>query len=140
MAKTKQIPHVEVMSRKYAANKALLLVECNISADAYNVHVYNQAIAWIRANIWNCDDMVDALTEQPMFWAWWINQWNMREDAYIHEYLEYIISGDDFSDILHHGWVGIHNVNAINVNIQQPEWLQDAYNNIISQTFKTLHK
>jgi hypothetical protein len=33
MVKTKQIPHVEVMSRKYAANKALLLVECNISAD-----------------------------------------------------------------------------------------------------------
>jgi hypothetical protein len=140
MAKTKQIPHVEVMSRKYAANKALLLTECNVSLDAYNIYMYNQAIAWIRSNIWNDDAMVDALTEQALFWAWWINQWNMREDAFIHECLEYIISGDDFSDILHHGWVGIHVVTNINVQINQPEWLQDAYNNIISQTFKTLNR
>lgn len=140
MAKTKHIPHVEVMSRKYAANKAMLLVECNISQDAYNVHLYNQAIAWIRANVWNDDVMVDALTEQKEFWAWWINQWNMREDAFIHEYLEYIISDDNFSDILHHAWVSIHVVANINVELSQPDWLQEAYSSIISNAFKTIRK
>lgn len=140
MQKTKNIPHVEVMSRKYAANKELILNECHISTEAYNVHMYNVAIAWIRANIWNDADMVDALTEQKAFWQWWINQWNMREDAMIHDYLEYIISDDDWSDLLNKVWHDTHHVRSINVQVNQPEWLQQAYNQIISTAFKTLQK
>ena len=138
MQKTKQIPHVEVMSRKYAANKAVLLTECHISEDAYHVHVYNQAISWIRANVWNDDAMVDALTAQGDFWQWWVNQWNMREDAMIHEYLEYILSPDDWSDVLQKVWHDTHH--AVRLEIHQPDWLQQAYANIISHAFKTLRK
>lgn len=138
--KTKHLPHVEVMARKYQANKAILLQECHVSEDAYNLTIFNSAIAWIRANVWDDNDMVDALTNQPEFWAWWVNQWNMREDALIHEYLEYIISEDDWSDLLYPAWVNIHKVDCINLLVKQPDWIQDAYSKIIHQSIKAIRK
>lgn len=134
--KQKKLPQVAITKRKYADNKALLINACKIDADTYHILQHDAAIAWIRANIWDDDIAVNAITEQTLFWAWWVNQWNIREDALVYEYLPYLISADNWSKLLHTAWVNAHT--APDVPMSHNEWLDNIYDKVINKTIKKI--
>lgn len=114
-----------IMNRKFSANKSLIIEATGIPLGMYNRHVYDAARAWIMLMIWNDEELVQRMTEQPEFWAWWVNQWNQREDQFVTGYVEFFISSDNFSTFLSTQWLKIHEVEALKMEAPK-EVIQNA--------------
>ena len=138
----KHVAHVAVMQRKYLQNKADILEAIGLSEEAYHVLQFNTAIAWIRKEIWNDEDVVSYVTNQPLFWAWWVNQWNMREDAFLSDHLLlHLFAG--VSTILNRAdlrleWELLHHLNNINIKAS-PLWATKAFENFVNNLIKHQH-
>lgn len=103
------------MKAKYAQNKKCILQVLGMSEDAYNTLLYNTAISWVRKAVWKDEIIVQLLTKEEMFWEWFINHWNMREDAFIHKFLDWLISDGNHREFLRVNWEYIHELERINV-------------------------
>ncbi len=90
--KIKHVPHVKVLNKKYAQNKEYILAILEITEGDYHELQFETAERWIRASLWNADDIVSYLSSLPEFWAWFINLWNIRDDQFIHDQLDAIIN------------------------------------------------
>lgn len=140
---TKHLPHVRVMAKKYAQNKAEILAATHISEEAYNTLQFNNAIAWIRKAIWNDEEVVSAIINQPMFWPWWANQWNMRDDEFLHNHLELVlyvgVSSYMTAEELRSEWLLTHDVRNIEL-LPSPIWAKAAYDKVMNNFIKTSAK
>lgn len=129
-----------VMRQKYELNKRDILTMTFTSEEAYATLQFNTAIAWIRANIWPDEDLVSAMIEQKAFWLWWVNQWNIRDDEFLTDHIEYALykGCNEFlpTDELKQEWLLTHDVR--NIQIQATDSvMQAAYETMISTAIKT---
>ena len=141
MSKTKS--NVQIMHTKFALNKQMILERMFMSEEAYNVLQWNTAIAWVRENVWNDEDMVSAVITQPDFWTWWENQWNLCDEQFLIDHIEYVLYVG-CSDILDDEqfkteWLLTHSVKNIEV-MPHSAIMQRAYSNVLSKAFKTQTK
>lgn len=111
----KQLTKRGTMSAKYNSNKRIILDSTFTSEDAYSILQFNTAIEWIRYNVLNDEDVVNRILAHPDFKNWWLNQWNIREDAFIHDQLDYILSNLDFASYLKAEWLKVHQYDRIRV-------------------------
>lgn len=50
----------------------------------YGQFQYDQGLQYLKDNLLGGDDTwVDELSRSKIFWKWWINQWNMRDQQFI---------------------------------------------------------
>lgn len=127
------------MATKYVLNKQLILERGFISPEAYNVLQWNTAIAWLRVNVWNDEDLITAIITQPDFWAWWENQWNLRDEQFLTDHIEYVLyqgcseflTEDEFKQ----EWLLTHEVRNIEM-LPAKEVMRKAYNDVINKAMK----
>jgi hypothetical protein len=107
-----------VMKTKYELNKEQIMENIGVDSVQYNVFMNDVAMQWVRSRILNDEDVLNKITEQPDFWMWWINQWNLREDAFLRLYSYFTVPGG-FEKFLHPEWLKIHDISNINVLIPE---------------------
>lgn len=113
--KNKTMTRKEVMKTKYKLNKELILKATYTSEEAYHVFQFNTAVAWIRYYILNDDDLVNKVLSHPMFKNWWLNQWHIRDEAFVVDCIEFFISDDDWTDYLKDAWLRLHQPERIRI-------------------------
>lgn len=135
--------HAEVMQTKFILNKSLILDKTFTSEEAYHTLQWNTAIAWIRAVVWNDEDIVSALTNQPDFWKWWVNQWNLRDEQFLTDHIEYVLyvgcSNILDDEQFKQEWLLTHMVKKIEV-MPHSEIMQRAYADVVGKAFKNRAK
>lgn len=110
----KYLPHVAVMAKKYVQNREYILARLEISEAAYNTFQYNRAIDWLRASVWlKDDDLITFITSLPEFWTWYINHWNIIDDAFYHTNFDDFINPRFSEQALRQRWHMAHGVNSI---------------------------
>ena len=119
ISKTKT--HVQVMKTKYRLNKAQLIESCGITDEHYAEFMFETGIAWIKENLWNDERAISLISSSPVFWDWFSNEWNLRDDRFIMHYLNYVLSGQ-FSEILYAWWTASHEVRMIKGFPQGDKW------------------
>jgi hypothetical protein len=135
--KTKKMTRTLITKRVYADNKIIIMKQMDMDEQIYNQQVYDTAVAWIKHHVWNDDEMVRCLTEQKEFWTWWLNQWNIRDAEFVYEFVQYLVSEQDFSQYLRDMWNFTHRADRINITLQ-PAWSDEQYGRIINKAFKKL--
>lgn len=111
--------HVHVMRSKYEQNAKLILECTGVHDQDYNSMQFDYASDYIRHKVLNDDDVVSKITSQQEFWIWWVNQWNIREDAFITNYLEFVLAGG-FESFLNPEWQKLHDVANIKALLPEP--------------------
>lgn len=61
--------------------KALHLTEYE-----YGDMVLQYGNLWMQRYFGTQEAIIQALNSSKSFWKWWVNQWNNRDDQFIHEY------------------------------------------------------
>lgn len=135
--------HASVMHTKFVLNKQIILQKCFMSEEAYNITQWNTAIAWIRTTVWNDEDLVSAIIGQPEFWKWWENQWNLRDEQFLTDHIEYVLY-IGCSDILDDEqfkteWLLTHTAKNITV-MPAPEVMRLAFEKVIDKAIKSQAK
>ena len=51
----------------------------------YHTMVMNYGYDWLAGYFGNDDKMISRVASSKMFWAWWKNQWNIRNDKFVYE-------------------------------------------------------
>lgn len=68
------------MTNKESIIKALRITEMQY-AETVEQFGYN----WIKQRFCDMDVVVDGLSRSKMFWAWWKNQWEIRDEQFVRE-------------------------------------------------------
>jgi len=64
----------------------IINVALNLKAEDYNQMVYDRGLDWIKANLsLNDEEIMYVVSKSPMFWAWWKNQWEIRDEKFAFE-------------------------------------------------------
>ena len=74
--------HIQQQRELFARNKATVIQLLNWNTSDYHVHQYEQGINYLDKNFPDSFDM-EILEPSPIFWKWWINQWNLRDASYL---------------------------------------------------------
>lgn len=90
-----------------------------ISDQTYAELVQNNGIEWIKKYLNSNDEQIlYAVAKSPMFWAWWKNQWLIRDEQFCREISlvkqELPLDGDALK-IARELYLDIHSVDAITV-------------------------
>jgi hypothetical protein len=66
-------------------NQQLICKALGLTDLSYSEMVFEYATLWFNRYFFNNDIMVNALEASPSFWAWWKNQWEIRNERFICE-------------------------------------------------------
>lgn len=119
-----------IVKRKYLVNKEQVLLCTGLDKGTYNTIVHDTAIEWIKHSISSHQEDIQRLTRTPLFWKWWINQWNIRDEVFLYDYIGFIISSEDFTVFLLDAWQGVHNVRLID-KYPSTEMVQQLYSDVM---------
>lgn len=130
---------INTTKTKYQVNKEQVLQCTGMDRGNYNVIVHDTAIEWIKTTISEHDEDVQRLTHNPKFWKWWINQWNIRDEVFLYEYIGFIIAKDDHSSFLLYAWEKVHDVKTIDT-YPSTATMQQLYDDVMRGTMHQVQK
>jgi hypothetical protein len=107
-----KISQALIMRTKYRLNKQQILESCEMNDDEYCNLQFEKAVEWIKYRILDDEEVISAITSKEMFWTWWINQWNLRNDEFVTDNIYYIIAGEH-ARFLKDVWLHVHQVDRI---------------------------
>jgi hypothetical protein len=64
-------------------NQELISKALGLTDLGYSQMVFDYATEWMKRYFFGNDIMIKALESSPLFWAWWKNQWNIRDEHFI---------------------------------------------------------
>ena len=111
--KVKQLPHVAVLAKKYAQNKEYIMARLELTEEQYTTMVFETAEKWIKYHVWNDDSAASYLMSLNEFWLWFVNLWNIRDDAFFNQEFEAIINPFTQVEALRAAYNKKHRVEAI---------------------------
>ncbi len=106
-----------MIKQKYVLNKAWILSCTFTSEEAYHSMQFNTAIAWLRYAVIADEDVVNKILAHPLFKPWWINQWNIRDEDWLCEWMQFVVA-DGHEEMLKEVWLRSHEVQ--NIKMQPP--------------------
>lgn len=65
------------------ANQQLICQSLGLTDLDYSTMVFEYSNQWMKRYFFNDEIMIKALEKSPMFWAWWKNQWQIRDEQFI---------------------------------------------------------
>lgn len=101
----------------------------SINETDYNTQQFDRALEYLHEVVWDDHELVTLMVSDSEFKSWWINQWNLREDVFVWDFVGYLMSSQDFSVYLRDEYRKIHDVK--NITAQMPE-------DIIARSIKKL--
>jgi hypothetical protein len=111
--------------------KQEVLASCLVTEEVYNTFMFEQGLLWIKTHVFNDEQTVSVVSASPYFWNWFKNQWYIRENDFLADYVLYILRGDlRDQKFLNYCWKNLHRVDLMNVFPNGPEWdsvLNDLY-------------
>lgn len=94
-------------------NKQYILKALNWCEQKYGQVVMDTAIAWINLHFKGEHIMVDVLTRSPLFWKWWKNQWEQRDNRFVEvtaiDLLDYPINNELF-EVINEEYCNLHDI------------------------------
>ena len=67
-------------------NRKLIPLALNISDKTYADLVYNRGLDWIiKFFSLNDEEILFTIAKSHLFWAWWKNQWAIRDEQFCHD-------------------------------------------------------
>lgn len=76
--------HIKEQQKLFNKNKATIMALLGWSELDYGNFQYNTGIRYLEENFELDEASIDFLVRQRIFWQWWINEWNLRDER---EYL-----------------------------------------------------
>lgn len=101
-----------IMRTKHRLNKQQILESCAMSDDEYCNLQFECAVEWIKYRVLDDEEVISAITSKETFWTWWINQWNLRNDEFVIDNIQYILAGNH-ERFLKDVWLHVHQVDRI---------------------------
>lgn len=103
----------EILNRKFAITKTHIIIATGVELEEYNSLVFNTGIEWLVKWSLNNDGVVSKLSNNSGFWRWWLNQWNLVDDNFHWEHLDYMLEGDLHANYLKPLWLAAHDINKV---------------------------
>lgn len=76
----------KIRSLKAEDNQRLVCAALKWNSDTYSKLVFETGLEWIKNNLsLNDDEIVGVIAKCRLFWAWWRNQWDLRDEQFIYE-------------------------------------------------------
>ena len=72
--------HIQQQRALFDRNRASVIKILNWSEERYWDYLFDQAEAYLKYQLDAPNDFKAALKKIPLFWAFWINQWNLRDE------------------------------------------------------------
>lgn len=72
--------HISTQRELFARNKKEVQKRLGITELQYGNFQYNCGIGYLRHNMQLDEWGINALIRQRIFWQWWINEWNLRDE------------------------------------------------------------
>lgn len=110
-----------VMKTMYKLNKAQIIESCGITEGKYTDFQFETGLEWIKENLWNDEAIIVIISSSPVFWDWFLNQWNHRDDDFIIDNLNIILNNDPNCELLSK-WYQVHEVKNLNQFPQGKKW------------------
>lgn len=67
-------------------NKARIVDLLKWSLDEYHVFLWNSGVHYLNIYLGKDKDAINELEARKVFWNWWINLWNSRDNAFIDQF------------------------------------------------------
>lgn len=67
-------------------NKARICDLLKWSVEEYNVFVWNSGLRYLSLYIGKDQSAIINLETRKVFWNWWINLWNFRDESFVDEF------------------------------------------------------
>ncbi len=80
-------------------NRSVLLRKLEITDLQYCEFVEQGGYEWIQFYFSKSPEMQDIIKYSPMFWKWWVNEWNIRDEYHIHQN-----RFKEWSTVVERGW------------------------------------
>jgi hypothetical protein len=87
--------HIATRRKIAAANKAKVIELLYWNEMQYCTFQYECGLAYLRHYITHDQWGQDMLQRSKMFWAWWLNQWAMRDNDFVCQFTEGMAVNDD---------------------------------------------
>ncbi len=99
-------------------NKARIVDLLKWTIEEYHVFVWNSGLEYLRHYLGKDQDAIRELEARKVFWTWWINLWNARDEAFVDEFdgLEDQYSSKNMMAIYH----TIHNPETLAGELHPP--------------------
>ena len=121
MAKT--VTGIEAIRLRNQVIKNEILESCLLEEDFYNMFMYEQGLEWIKTHVFPDETTVSVVSSSPYFWNWFKNQWYIRENDFLADYVLYILRGDHRDQqFLNYCWKHLHRIDLMKVFPTGPEW------------------
>lgn len=76
--------HIESMRNRFRANKKKIQQMLGWDDLQYGRYQYEMGLRYLRESLQLDDWNMQVLEGQRLFWQWWINEWNLRDE---HQFL-----------------------------------------------------
>lgn len=74
--------HIQQQRKLYAKNKATVMQHLKLDELQLHTMQYHAGIQYVEFNNPSKFDQ-DVLLLSPIFWKWWVNQWNLRDSILV---------------------------------------------------------
>lgn len=110
-----------VIKTLHRLNKAQVIESCGISDGKYSDHQFETGISWIKEKLWDDEGIVSMISCSPVFWDWFINEWNKREDDFIMNNLERILDNEP-KHLMLDSWLEAHSTAKLHEFPKGKKW------------------
>lgn len=120
-------------------NKDYIQKALGISADEYVIAVEQGGYQWINRYFHGDEDMTRLVSTCGMFWKWWINQWEIRDEQFVQstgiDVLDMALDGR-YWQVAFEEWLELHDV--MKLQIVPNRWVIAALSKMIREDEKAV--
>lgn len=120
--------HIKDTIMRFNQNRMRVLELAGLTGDQLNSMIFDYGIRYLEYECQGDDEGVRMMSQNGLYWRWWQNLWNQRDERLIAEYSHFDLK-------FYRHW---HNVTAIT---QHPHRFiyEQAYNSMIQQQIQSSH-
>lgn len=75
------ITHIQQLRAQYAYNRKQVLWLTGMTDEELSGFQLDTGMDWLTHYTCEAKYLLEQLMREPMIWRWWINEWNLRDDA-----------------------------------------------------------
>jgi hypothetical protein len=76
----------KIRQLKAERNRDLICAAIKLNSEMHSTLVFESGLEWIRNNMsLNDEEIVSVIAKCRLFWAWWRNQWDLRDERFVYE-------------------------------------------------------
>lgn len=64
-------------------NRSFILRKLSMSDQEYCELVERGGYVWLDKYLFHAPDAIKAASYSRLFWAWWVNEWNIRDESFV---------------------------------------------------------